>query len=121
MLTYTRFHNGGSESPSQPGSCAGTGGVVGRGGCCAAFSAPDCACATADAPINKMAAATILMVPMVTISSDSPVFPHRTRRMPNEEVTNRQIVEVTLEKGAYRIVRRADDRLFVHVEAGVDD
>ena len=43
------------------------------------------------------------------------------RREIHQEVADREVVEVPLQKCAHGIIRRADDRLLVHVEAGVDD
>src|SRR6188508_3031629 len=44
----------------------------------------------------------------------------RTLRVFHEEITNCQIVQISLHEGADGVVRGTDDRLFVHVEAGVD-
>ena len=40
--------------------------------------------------------------------------------MRNQKIADRQVIEVALQEGADRVIRRADDRLLVHVEAGVD-
>src|SRR6185503_11187238 len=51
---------------------------------------------------------------------DLAVSPLRPLRMFDQELSDRQNVEVALQERPDCIVRRADDRLLVHVEAGVD-
>src|SRR5215472_7117206 len=41
-------------------------------------------------------------------------------RVLDEEVADRQVVEMPLQERAHRVLGRAHDRLLVHVEAGVD-
>ena len=41
--------------------------------------------------------------------------------MLNQVRADRQVVQIAVEEGPYTVIGGADDRLFVHVEAGVDD
>src|SRR5262249_36752918 len=79
--------------------------------------------AATSSPSTVMAAAasrTLPDTPMMFIALQvHPLGP--IRRMRDQEIANRQVVQVPLEERLHRIVRRADDRLLVHVKAGVDD
>jgi hypothetical protein len=43
------------------------------------------------------------------------------RRILNQEIPDREIVKIALKKSSNRVSRRVHNRLFMHVEAGIDN
>src|SRR6187431_318181 len=78
------------------------------------------AAATTAPSIDRAAAAwrSLPLIPRTFIARCASLTPRRVR---DEEVSNREVIEVPLEERTNRIFGRADDGLFVHVEAGVDE
>src|SRR6478672_1563656 len=78
------------------------------------------AAATIEPSIATAAAAcrSLPLIPRTFIECEASLPPGRVR---DEEVADRQVIQVSLQKRPNGIVGRADDRLLVHVEARVDE
>src|SRR5687767_15746270 len=70
-------------------------------------------------PSTAMAAAASRPRPEIP-STFKPASSLAHRRVLDQELAYREVVEIALQKRADCVVRRADDRLLVHVESGVD-
>src|SRR5689334_18165349 len=78
------------------------------------------AAAATMAPSIESAAAACRALPLIPRTFIAPGPSLATRWVRDEKVADREVIEIALQERPDRIVGRADDRLLVHVEAGVD-